>query len=153
MCAIPDPCFGINRFADRSQEAKTREIVSLWVLFSPFHERSDRSRSGIENRDAILLNDSPPPISPPSIRRPLVHHTRHAVREGPIDNVTVTRDPPNVCSRPTHICFGLYVKDQSMSCRGVRQIATGRVKNSFRACRRTRGVHDVERVFSRKRLW
>src|SRR2546430_12427082 len=42
--AVPHPSFGINRLANRPQQAQTVELVLLRPFVAPFYERADRDR-------------------------------------------------------------------------------------------------------------
>jgi len=59
LLAIPHARFRVDWFAYRSQEAQRAEAVLFNVLVSPLHERTDRSASGIENADLVVVDDLP----------------------------------------------------------------------------------------------
>src|SRR6185436_5906900 len=56
---IPDPCFGIDRFADGAEEAQRSEIVFLRPFDAPFHESADCGGRGVKNGDVIFFDDLP----------------------------------------------------------------------------------------------
>ena len=47
---IPHPGFGVDRLADRAEQAQRTQIVFLRPFRAPFHERANRRRRGVKDR-------------------------------------------------------------------------------------------------------
>ena len=56
--SIPHPRFRIDWLADSAQQAQARKIVFQRPVLAPFDERANRSGSGIDNINAMLLDRS-----------------------------------------------------------------------------------------------
>ena len=67
------------------------------------HQRAYRSRRHIENIDLVLIDDLPDAARIGPIRQAFVHDDGCAIREWSIDDVTMPRDPANVCGAPVDI--------------------------------------------------
>ena len=72
--SVPHPCFGVDGFSHRTQQAKRRQVKLLWNLSTQFHKRSNSGGGGVENGDPILLDDFPPTSRVRGIRCSLVNH-------------------------------------------------------------------------------
>jgi hypothetical protein len=53
-CAVPHPRLGVDRLADRAEQAQAREVVGVGILLSPLHERADGGGSGVEDGHLVL---------------------------------------------------------------------------------------------------
>ena len=73
------------------------------LLRAPLHERADRGRRRVEDRDAVLLDDRPPAVAAGRVGRALVHHRRGAVGERAVDDVAVAGDPADVGRAPVDV--------------------------------------------------
>ena len=62
VLVVPHPRLGVDRLADRAEQAQRREVVRGRVLGAPLHVRPDRGRRGVEDRDAVALDDLPPAL-------------------------------------------------------------------------------------------
>src|SRR6202023_3167741 len=57
---VPEPGLGIDRLADRAQQAKRGEIVPVGPLGSPLDAGADRCWGAVEGGDAVALDELPP---------------------------------------------------------------------------------------------
>ena len=73
LLVIPHPRFGVDRLADGAQQTQTRQVVLGRPLVAPLDEGADGGRRGVEDVDAILLDDLPEAVLARMVRRPLVH--------------------------------------------------------------------------------
>ena len=144
--AVPDPRLGVDRLTDRAEQPQRRQVVLVRDLLAPLHERADRGRRRVEDRDAVLLDDLPPAALVRVVGRALVHDLRRAVRERAVDDVAVAGDPADVGGAPVDVGLGLEVEDRVVRVRRADQVAAGRVQDALGLAGRAGGVHDVERV-------
>src|SRR5919197_3568470 len=77
--AVPDPRLGIDRFTDSAEHAQARQIMLGRVVLAPLHERADSRWGGVDDRDAVLLDERPESILVREIGRALVHYARSPV--------------------------------------------------------------------------
>ena len=147
---VPHPGLGIDRLADRAEQAQRREIVLLRVLVAEPHEGADRRRRGVEDRDAVALDDVPEAVGPRVRRRALVHQRGRAVREDPVDDVGVARHPAAVGRAPVGVVV-LEVEDRLRGGRDVGEVAARGVQDALRLAGRAAGVEHEERVLGVER--
>ena len=67
------------------------EVVPAGMLGAPLHEGADRGRRGVEDGDAVRLDQRPEPVPLRPVGRALVHQHRGAVGERPVDDVASGR--------------------------------------------------------------
>ncbi len=127
---VPDPGFGIDRFADRSEQSQAREVVLLDPRLAPLDKSADRGRRGIEDIDAVLFDYRPEAIFLRKVRRALVHHDRRARRERPVHRVAMAGDPSDIRGTPVDILF-LEIEYPLHRRSDVGQIAAGRMDDAF----------------------
>ena len=60
--AIPHPRFRIDWFAYRAEQTQARKVVFQGPVLAPFDKRANRSRSGVEDVDAMTFDDVPEAI-------------------------------------------------------------------------------------------
>ena len=149
--AVPHPGFGVDRLADRAQHAQTGQVVPVRVLLAPLHERSDRRRRGVQDGDAVLLDQRPEAILVGIVGRAFVHDHRGAVGQRAVHDVRVTGDPADVGRAPEDVFF-LQVEDVLVRRRRADQVAARGVQHALRLARRARRVQDVQRVLGVQRL-
>ena len=80
------------------------------------------------------------------VRHALEHQRGRAVRERPVNDVAVSRNPADVGRAPVHIVFA-QVEYGFVRKRCVDEIAARRVQHAFRFAGRARRVEDEQRVF------
>ena len=122
------------------------------VLRPPLHVRPNRRRRGVEDRDAVALDDVPPAVLVGEVGRPLVEDGRGAVRQRAVDDVAVAGDPADVGRTPVDVLLGPQVEDQRVRRRDADEIAPRRVRDPFRLRRRAGRVHQEEQVLGVHRL-
>ena len=148
---VPDPRFGVDRLADRSEQPQRRQIVLLRPLGAPAHERADRGRRRVEDRDAVLLDQRPEAILLRPVGRAFVHQHRRAVGQRAVDDVAVAGDPADVGGAPVDVLVA-QIEHQLRGRVGADQIAAGRVDDALGLPGRAGGVEDVEHVLRVHRL-
>ncbi len=148
---IPHPRLGVDRLADRAQQAEARQVVTPRELLAPLHERPDRRRGRVEDRDPVVLDEFPEPALVGPVRRPLVHDAGGAVGERPVDEVGMARHPADVGGAPVGVVV-LEVEDPLRRDRRAEQVAARGVEDALRLPGRTRGIEDVQGMFAVERL-
>ena len=143
---IPFPGFGIDRFAHGAEKAQRLAARLFYGRLARRHQRADRRRRGIEDVDAMLVDDLPEARLRRIIRHALEHQRRRAIGERAIDDIAVARDPADIRRAPVNVALAI-VEDEFMGERGVDEIAAGRVQHALGLSGRTRGVENEERVF------
>ena len=147
---VPHPRFRIDAFADCTEHTQTRQIVFVHVLVAPFDKRADRGRSGIEDRDFVLLNQIPKPILGWEVRRTFKHQTLRARSERTVNDVTVPGDPAAVRRTPIDVVV-LMIEDPLERFLGIEVVARGRVANAFWLASGATRVQDEECVLAIER--
>src|SRR6185369_7000561 len=100
------------------------------ILFAPLYKRSYRRRGRVKDSDLVTLDNIPEAIEIRMIRSPFVHEDGGAIRQRPVDDITVPGDPSDIGRAPVNILV-LQVEDHFGRIRRLRQIAAGGVQNSF----------------------
>src|SRR5690606_10847728 len=59
MLVIPEPGLGVDRLADRPEQAQRGHVVLVDEIRAGAHQRADRRRRGVEDADLVLLDDLP----------------------------------------------------------------------------------------------
>src|SRR4029077_3678508 len=59
LFVVPHPGLGIDRLADRAENADRLAAGLLHIALALAHQRADRGRRGIEDRDLVLVADLP----------------------------------------------------------------------------------------------
>ena len=150
--AVPHPRFGVDGLADRTEQTDRRQIELLRDLATELHERADRGRRGVEDRDAVLLHDLPPAAGVRGIRRAFVEHLGRTVGEGAVRDVGVSGDPPDVGGAPEHVGLGVEVVHDLVREGRLGQVAAGGVQDALGLAGRSGGVQDEQRVLGGERL-
>ena len=148
---VPHPGLGIDRLADRAEQAQRRQVVAARPLVAPLDEGADRRRRGVEDGDAEVVDDLPEAIGLRVVRRALVHDGGRAVRERAVDDVAVARDPADVGGAPVDVVV-LQVEDAPRRERRVQEVAAGRVEDALRLPGRAARVEDEERMLAVERV-
>src|SRR2546422_3352642 len=130
---------------------RSREVAPLRVLLSPFHERPDRGRRGVDDRDSVLLDDAPEPVLVGVVRRALVHHRGGAVGERAVDDVRMSRDPADIGGAPVHVLL-LEGEDPFVRGGGPREGAARRVGDALWLARGPGRIEEGEQGLRGHRL-
>ncbi len=120
-------------------------------LGAPAHEGADGRGRGVEDGDAVALDDLPEAILLRPVGRAFVHQHGGAVRERSVDDVAVAGDPADVGRAPVDVVL-LEVEDPLGRGVAAGEIAAGRVDDALRLPGRARRVEDVEHVLRVHRL-
>ena len=101
---------------------------------------------GVENSDAMAVNDVPAAVRLGMNGRTFIQQTRQSVLQRAIDDITMACNPANVSSTPEHILvFG--VEHYLSGVVSADRIASGGVQNTFGFASGTRGVEQKQRMF------
>ena len=73
------------------------------MFLAPFHERSNRRRCGVKNRNLVTFYDIPKAIRSRVIRRTLVHHHGRAIGHRTVNDIAMSCDPTTVGGTPVDI--------------------------------------------------
>jgi hypothetical protein len=147
MLVVPHPRFGVNRLADRPQQAQAAQVVLVRVLLAPLHKRADGGRRSIEDRRAVLLHNRPESVAVGVVGRAFVHDAGRPVRQRSVHQITVPRHPADIGGTPEHILV-LEVEHPLGGQRHARHVAACGVHNAFGFARRARGIQQVQQVFT-----
>ena len=148
---IPHPCFGIDRFADRTQQANRRQIVfarrEVGRRVGGFDQRADSCWRGVEHGALVLLDHVPETPGVGECRYAFEDDFGSANGEWAVRNVGVTRYPAHVRCAPEHV-VRLDVKRPLHREHRVQQIAAGGVLNALGLAGGAGGVEHKQRVLS-----
>ena len=131
---------------DPSSRSDDRSCVCR-PLGAPAHERANRRRRRVEDRDAVALDDRPEAILLRPVGRAFVHHDRRAVGQRSVHDVAVPGDPADVGGAPVDVVFLADRRPASSSrtCRRGSRRSCGRCPSAFRSCRTCRGCRACPR--------
>mmetsp|Transcript_36706 Transcript_36706/g.86599 ORF Transcript_36706/g.86599 Transcript_36706/m.86599 type:complete len:397 (-) Transcript_36706:816-2006(-) len=139
LLKVPAPGLRVDRLAHRAEHAQRRLVVLLDVLGAKLHERTDGGRCRVEGRDAVALDHVPVAAGVGVGGQPLEHEGSRGVAQRPVDNVRVSRDPPDVgharVDIPRPVVEGVVVREGR-----PQQVARRRVQHALGLARRARGV-------------
>ncbi len=145
MALIPDPGFGIDGFADGSEQPQRGQVVLLGERGPPLHERANGRRRRVEDRDPIALDEIPEPVLVRPIRGPLVHDAGGAGGQRAVHQVRVPGHPADIRRAPEHVVVP-QVEHPSGGRERLGHVAAGGVHDALRLPGRPRRVEDVEHV-------
>ena len=148
---VPEPGLGVDRLADRAQQAERGPVGRLHRAVALAHQGADRGRGGIEDVDLVLVADLPEARRVGVVGQPLEHQRRRAVGERAVNDVAVPGDPANVGGAPVDFAIAV-VEDVLVRHRGVDHVAAGGVQHPLRLSGRARSVEDEERILGAHRL-
>ena len=100
---IPHPRLGVDRLADRAEEAERGEIVFIDPFVAPFDEGADGGRRGVENGHAVVLDDAPEAVRVGPVRGTFIHQAGHAIGQRTVDQVAMAGDPADVGAAPIDV--------------------------------------------------
>ena len=141
---VPVPDLGVDRFADRTEDAKGAAVVGRDPLVAFARDRPQRGRGGVEEGHPQVVDDLPVAARVGVGRHRLEHDAGGAVRERAVDDVAVSRDPADVGGAEVDVVV-VVIEDQPVGHRGVEQVAAGGVEHALRLARRAAGVEHEER--------
>src|SRR6266513_2127651 len=148
---VPEPGFRVDRLADRAEQAQRRHVVLFGVLRAPLHERANRGRRAVQDRDFVLLDDRPPAVLVREVGRALIHDAGRAVRQRREDDVAVPGDPADVGRTPVHVVV-LHVEDELVRRRDAREVTGWGVHDALRLRLCSGLVEQVKHVFALARF-
>ena len=149
MLVVPLPSSGVNRLADRTQQAQARQVVALGVHgvvgFRSLDERADGCGRGVKDRDLVVLDHFPETARVGIGGDAFEHDFGAAQSQWAIGDVSVARDPADVGGAPEHVVC-LQVEGPLCGQGRVQQIATSAVLNAFGFAGGAGGVEQEQGV-------
>ena len=142
---IPAPGLGIDRLADRAEQAQRCTHGSSPVI-ALAHQRADRGGGGVEDVDLVLVHHVPEAAVIGVVGHAFEHHGGRAVEQRAVDHIAVPGDPADIGGAPEHLAR-LVIEDVVEGRRRPHAIAAGGVEHALGLAGRTRGVEDEQRVF------
>ena len=142
---IPAPDLGIDRFADRTQDAQAATRVALHMLVAGLRDRAQRGGRGVQDGDAEIVDHAPVATRIGIHRRGLEHHGGGAVRERAVEDVRVPGHPADVGRTAIDVTVAM-VEHEFVRERGVDHVAAGRVQHALGLPGAARGVEDEQRI-------
>ena len=100
---VPHPRLGVDRFSHGAEQPQAGQVVGRGPLLAPAVEGADRGGRGVEDVDLVPLDDVPEPVRVRVIRRTFVHQAGCPVQQGPVKDVAVARNPPDVGRAPVGV--------------------------------------------------
>ncbi len=125
--------------------------MTTGIAFAPFHERADRCRRGIEDRDLVPLDDIPEPVRLRPVRRPLVHQRRCAIEQRAIDDVRMAGHPADIGGAPVDIVVA-QIEDHPGSVVRPDHVPRKRMEDPLRLAGRAGCIEDIEGMLAVERL-
>ena len=141
----PTPGLRIDRLADRAEHAQAGQVVLAYPGLAEAHQGTDGGRSGVEARDAIVLDELPPAVGVRIGRAAFMHEDGGSVEQRSVDEVGVTGDPARVGRAPPAVLL-LDVEALFEGGIGTNLVAAVSVDDGLRFTGRARGVEDEQRV-------
>ena len=108
--AVPAPRLGVDRFADRTQQPQTGQVVRVGDLAAPLHERPDERGRRVIDCHAVLFDDLEVPVLGRRVGCALVENLGDPVGQRAVDTVGVPGDPADVGGAPEHVRLRLESK-------------------------------------------
>ena len=120
-------------------------------LFAPLHERADRRRCSVKDRDAVVFDDLPEAALVRPVGCSLVHNAGRAIGQWAIDQIRVAGHPADVRRAPVRVVV-LEIEDPLGSESRSDQVASSGMEDALGFARRSGGVEDVKGMFAIDRL-
>ena len=120
-------------------------------LTTVLHEGPDRRRSGVEDRDAVLLNQLPERTRLRGSWGSLVHDGGRTIRQGSVDDVAVSGDPAHVSGAPVDVIL-TNIEDPLEGEVGPEVVAGCAVHHTLGLAGGTRCVEHEKTIFTSHRL-
>ena len=148
---VPEPGLGIDRLADRAEQADRGAVVLLHRRLALAHQRADRGRGGVEDVDPVALDHVPEAADIGIVGDAFEHQAGRAVGERAVDDIGVAGDPADVGGAPEKLA-GPIVEHIMEGGGRPHRIAAGRVQHALGLAGRSRRVEDEQRVLGVHRL-
>src|SRR5690606_22285573 len=130
--AVPHPRLGVDGLAHRAEHAQGGEVELRGDLLAPLHAGADGRGRGVDDGDAVHLDDLPPAAAVRGVRGALVGHLGGAVEQRAVDDVRVAGDPADVGGAPVDVRVRLEVERVLVRERRLREVAAGGVQDALR---------------------
>ncbi len=119
----------------------------LRMFVSPAHEGADCRGGGVEDGDAMPLDDLPETIRFRPVRRPFVHQRCGPVQQRTVDHVGMPGHPADISGAPVDVLI-FHVEHGLRGVPGPHHVAGQRVEYSFGFAGGAGSIKDVQGVFA-----
>ena len=142
---IPAPSLGVDRLADRAQQAQGRHLVAGGPLLAGRGNGADGGRGGVELIDVPLLNGLPVAVRVGIGGNGFKHHSGRAVGHWTVYDIRVASDPADVGRAEVDVAV---VVVEHVLVRGARidHVPADRVLHALGLARGPGGIEDEERI-------
>ena len=100
---IPAPGFGIDRLANRAEQAQRCATGRLHMVVAFLHQRAQRRGGGEQGLDLVAIHDLPDARGRGMIGHAFIHQRRRPIGERPINNIAVACDPADIGGAPIDV--------------------------------------------------
>ena len=142
---IPAPSLGVDRLADRAQQAQGRHFVSGRPLLAGRGNGADGSRGRVELIDVPLLNGLPVAVRVGIGGNGFKHHGGRAVGHRAIYDVRMAGDPADVGRAEVDVAV-VVVEDVLVRGARIDHVSPDRVLHALGLPRGAGGIEDEERI-------
>ena len=140
---IPQPRFGIDRFADGAEHAERGQIIFRRPFIAEPDERADGRGRGVKGIHLELLDNFPEASGIGKRRHAFKHQRGAAVAKRAIDNVAVAGDPADVGGAEINVAV-VDVENVFVRERAPEQITGGAVDDALGFAGGAAGVKDEQ---------
>ena len=147
LFVIPHPGFRIDGFTDGAKQAERGKIVRVGELIARFNEGTNGGRRGVENSDAVFLDNVPEPSEVGVIRSAFIHDLGHSVGERTVGDVGMPGDPADVGSAPIDVVI-LHIENVFAGGVSAGEVSAGSVENTLGLSGGSGGVENEKRVLA-----
>ena len=146
VLVVPDPRLGIDRLADRAEQAQRRDVVLLDGCLAGLDQGANRGWCRVVDRDLVLVDDLPVALPRRVLGRALIDDARRVVCERAIDHVRMAGHPAAVGRAPEDV-VALDIEDPLVRKHRAEEVAARGVDDALRLGGRAGGVEHEQHVF------
>src|ERR1700722_15912951 len=129
---VPQPGLGVDRLADGAEQSQAGQVMLGGGLGAPLHAGADRGGGGVEDGDAVPLDDVPPDVLVRIVGRAFEHHRRAAVGHRAVYDIRVAGDPADVGGAPEDVTLRVQVEHHGGGAGDTGQVPAGGVHYALR---------------------
>ena len=145
MVVIPQPRLGVDRLANGTEDAQRAPVGAAHIILTFAHQRADRRRRSVKDRDLVLVDHLPKPRRVGIVGNAFEHQGRGAVRERTVKDIAVPGHPADIGGAPVNLALAV-VENVFVRHRRIDEIAAGRMQDPFRLTGRARSVKNEQRI-------
>src|SRR6218665_749671 len=128
------------------------QVEASGDLGAELHEGTNSGGGGVENRDAVLLDDLPPPAGVWRVGCSLLDDLCGTVGKRPVHDVRLTGDPSDIRGTPVHVGLWMQIKGAAVREGGLREAPRGGVQDSLWSPGRCGSVQNEQTTLRRPPL-